>query len=327
MRKFKLALPSALPSEGDDAARSELIDQIVMGKLRVSAACARHGYSEEQVIDWLRSFRRATLAAFDEQLKQRLVAQGVPASAFGSAELAGTLSELSVADVLQMLDLTGKSAVLRVLHDRSPDKTAQDGGESRIWCVGGAIVDAESGRLRGEAAVYRILGLERGQFLAELRPSQRVRRVRASTSALLLEAARRKDESVALRQQLGDDRHHFELGPRVADAGGSPSEAEVSLLALFAPPCSLRDALEQSELGDFETLTLLCRLIAEGWLVDLGLPAGALSQAPASPMHSMVRWRAEAAQPAGLRWALEAIGTKVLLPAASWINSRLARDS
>jgi hypothetical protein len=41
----------------------------------------------------------------------------------------------------------------------------------------------------------------------------------------------------------------------------------------------------------------------------------------------MVRWRGEAAQPAGLRWALEAIGTKVLLPAASWINSRLARDS
>jgi hypothetical protein len=174
--------------------------------------------------------------------------------------------------------------------------------------------------LRGEAAVYRILGLERGQFLAELRPSQRVRRVRASTSALLLEAARRKDESVALRQQLGDERHHFELGPRVADAGGSPSEAEVSLLALFAPPCSLRDALEQSELGDFETLTLLCRLIAEGWLVDTGLPL----HSPSSPAQSMVRWRGEPAQPAGLRWALEAVGAKVLLPAASWINSRLA---
>jgi hypothetical protein len=311
MRKFKLALPSALPIEGDDAARSELIDQIVVGKLRVSAACARYGFSEELVLDWLRSFRRATLAAFDDQLKQRLVAQGMPASAFGSAELAGTLSELSVADVLQMLDLTGKSAVLRIAHD---------GGESRIWCAAGAIVDAESARLRGEAAVYRILGLERGQFLAELRPSQRVRRVRASTSALLLEAARRKDESVALRQQLGDERHHFELGPRVADAGGSPSEAEVSLLALFAPPCSLRDALEQSELGDFETLTLLCRLIAEGWLVDTGLPL----HSPSSPAQSMVRWRGEPAQPAGLRWALEAVGAKVLLPAASWINSRLA---
>ena len=311
MRKFKLALPSALPIEGDDAARSELIDQIVVGKLRVSAACVRFGFSEEQVLDWLRSFRRATLAAFDEQLRQRLVAQGMPASAFGSAEFAGTLSELSVADVLQMLDLTGKSAVLRI---------SQDGVESRIWCAGGAIVDAESGRLRGEAAVYRILGLERGQFLAELRPSQRVRRVRASTSALLLEAARRKDESVALRQQLGDERHHFELGPRVADAGGSPSEAEVALLALFAPPCSLRDALEQSELGDFESLTLLCRLIAEGWLVDTGLPL----HSPSSPAQSMVRWRREPAQPAGLRWALEAIGAKVLQPAASWINSRLA---
>ena len=51
MRKFKLALPSALPIEGDDAARSELIDQIVVGKLRVSAACVRFGFSEEQVLD------------------------------------------------------------------------------------------------------------------------------------------------------------------------------------------------------------------------------------------------------------------------------------
>src|SRR4051812_24657716 len=147
MRKFKLALPSALPIEGDDAARSELIDQVVMGKLRVSAACARYGFSEEQVLDGLRSFRRATLAAFDEQLKQRLVAQGMPASGFGSAELAGTLNELSVADVLQMLDLTRKSAVLRISHDRGAHDSSGNGGESRIWCVSGAIVDAESWRL------------------------------------------------------------------------------------------------------------------------------------------------------------------------------------
>lgn len=307
------APPADDPTEWGEAARSELIDQIVVGKLDVPAACSRHGLAEELLLDWLRAFRRATVLAFDERLRQRLIGQGVPVCAFGGAELSGELSELSVADVLQMIELTGKSAVVRVTHE---------GAESSIWCAAGAIADAVSGRLRGEAAVYRILSLERGHFVAELRTVDRARSVHASTPALLLEAARRKDESVALWQELGDERRCYELGPRVADAGGSPSEEEVQLLALFAPPCSLRDALEQSELGDFEALTLVRRLIAEGWLVDMGLaPAAAESSRP----HGIVRWRGEPeAQSAGLRWALEALGARMLLPAASWIGSRLA---
>jgi hypothetical protein len=313
-------MPSAQPdhpTRWGESARSELIDQIVAGRLGLSAACSRHGVAEELLLDWLRAFRRATVLAFDERLRQRLIGQGVPACAFGGAELSGTLSELSVADVVQMIELTGKSAVVRVTHA---------GAESSIWCEAGAIADAVSGPLRGEAAVYRILSLERGDFVAELRASERERSVHASTPALLLEAARRKDESVALWQELGDERHAYELGPRVAEAGGSPSEEEVQLLALFAPPCSLREAIEQSELGDFETLTLLRRLIAEGWLVDVGLSAMP-SERPSErgAPHSIVRWRGEAeAQPAGLRWALEAFGARMLSPAASWIGSRLA---
>jgi hypothetical protein len=309
-------MPSALPADPTqwgESARSELIEQIVVGKLDVAAACFRHDVAEELLLDWLRAFRRDTVLAFDERLRQRLIGQGVRASAFGGAELSGTLSELSVADVLQMIELTGKSAVLRVTHD---------GAESSIWCADGGIADAVSGRLQGEAAVYRILSLERGHFVAELRASERERRVHACTPALLLEAARRKDESVALWQELGDERRCYELGPRVAEAGGSPSDEEVQLLALFTPHCSLREALAQSELGDFETLTLLRRLIAEGWLVDMGLSAEASESAP---RQSIVRWRGEPApQPAGLRWALTAFGARMLSPAASWIGSRLA---
>jgi hypothetical protein len=185
-------------------------------------------------------------------------------------------------------------------------------------------VDAQSGRLRGEAAVYRILALDQGQILAELRPAERARSVHASIPRLLLEAARRKDESVALRHRLGDEHRYYELGPRVSEATSHPSEAEVALLALFAPACSPSAALERSGLGDFETLSILCRLIAEGWLVE-----ARHSEAPAeafSESLAVVPQRAETPTPApaSVRWVLNAVGTRVLLPAASWIGARLA---
>lgn len=231
------------------------------------------------------------------------------------AKLTGTLSDLSVADVVQMIELTGKSAVIRV---------TQDGAASSLWCSGGAIVDAHSGRLRGEAAVYRILALERGEILAELRAIERAHSVQASIPRLLLEAARRKDESVALRYRLGDESRCYEFGPRVSDATCHPSEAEVALLALFAPACSPKDAFERSTLGDFETLSMLCGLIAEGWLVRS--PDGEASVTTAAESLAVVARRAETPAPpqASVRWMLNAVGAHVILPAASWLGARLA---
>jgi transposase-like protein len=315
MRKFNLRASGASPTDWDEATRSELVGQIAAGALEVSAACARYGCAEELLLDWLRSFRRSQLAAFDQRLEQRLIGQGVPAAALASAELRGTLGDLSVADVVQMIELTGKSAVIRVTHDAA---------ESSLWCAAGAIVDAESGRLHGQAAVYRVLALEHGQILAELRPTERARSVHASIPRLLLEAARRKDESVALRQRLGDERQPYQLRARLSEPTRHPSEAEVTLLALFAPACSPREALERSALGDFETLTMLCRLIAEGRLVEAP-DSKAPAQMPTESLTVVARPAAiPTPPPASMRWVLNAVGTRVLLPAATWLGARLA---
>jgi len=313
MRKIEMRRFGGRPADWDDAKKSELIRRIVDGKLGVAAACRRHGLAQGLLLDWLRAFRRSTLLALDERLKQRLLAQGVPGESLGGAEISASLGELSVADVVQIIGLTDKSAVITLTHA---------GRESYLWCCSGALVDAESGRLRGEAAVYRILGLEQGQLLAELRPSERVRSVHASTPALLLEAARRKDESVALRQQLGDPERRYEVARR-ADL---PAASELPALQLFQPACSWREALERSELGDFETLSALCRLFAQEWLVPAAPlePAAGLQTSVIS--SSLAPWRAE--PPTSLRWALNAVGAHVLLPAASWLGAKLAaRDA
>ena len=163
------------PPGWDEARRSELLNQIVVGKLSIPAACQRYALGEGTLVEWLRAFRRATVLAFDARLKQRLIAQGASASDFGGAEFTGTLSELSLGDLVQLIELAGKSARISVTHD---------GSESRLWCAAGAIIDAESGRLRGEAAVFRMLGLEHGQIFAELRASERVGSAGASCAHL-----------------------------------------------------------------------------------------------------------------------------------------------
>ena len=315
MPKVESGASRTPPAAWDEARRSELLNQIVVGKLSISAACQRHALGEGVLLDWLRAFRRATVLAFDARLKQRLIEQGASASDFAGAEFSGALSELSVADLVQLIELAGKSARISVSHD---------GTESRLWCTAGAIIDAESGRLTGEAAVYRILALGQGRVFAELRASERERSVFTSTQGLLLEAARRNDESAQLREKLGDERRCFTLGARALAAADSCSEGCAETLGLFENACSLREALGRSELGDFETLSALCRLIEEGWLVDAGLPP-LVSEEPA-PGQALVPWRPEPST--RLRSALGAVGARVLLPAASWLGARLAaRDA
>lgn len=185
-----------------------------------------------------------------------------PADAARAAQFAGALDELSVADLIQILQLAAKSAAVVVTHD---------GGESRLWCSAGEIVDAESGRLHGEAAVYRILGFERGYMSADLRPAARPRRIFAGTQRLLLEAARRKDESVGLLQKLGElDRAYRLPDGHKADPLGLSAQ-QLGLLHSFIEPRSVGEVLESSELGDFETLMALASWLESGHLVDAGL--------------------------------------------------------
>lgn len=237
------------------ARRIELASQIASARLTVEEACARHGLDTELVQAWLHAFRRSVVSAFDARLKRTLAEQGANV-ALGAAEFAGTLEEISVIDWVQSVEVTRKSAVIIVTHE-----PIHNASESRIWCADGAIIDAESGRLRGEAALYRIVSFEHGRVLVEFGAAQRARTIAASTPSLLLEAAHRKDEAARLWGKLGDGRRAYRVSDRArSSTAPPPSSAERRLLGLFQQPISLLQVLEQSELGDVETLTLLAQL-------------------------------------------------------------------
>jgi hypothetical protein len=256
------ALELPRPAISDDTARGdararELVPQIVDGTLSVQAACERHHVRREDVQEGLGAFYRTARIAFDEQLRRNLIRQGATADALGGGEFRLSLADISIIDWIQAIQMFAKHAVITVLHDQT---------ESRLWCSNGAVIDAESGRLSGEAAVHRIVGLEQGHVITELRPVRRERTINNSTQLVLLEAARRKDEASLLRHRLGD------LSRRYKSAGVASSRslntAETAILRCFTGTRRLSRVLEVSELGEVETLAALESLLRAGFLVE-----------------------------------------------------------
>jgi hypothetical protein len=243
----------------DDAKKSALVAQIVSGKLSVKAACERHDLSPETIQDWVRVFRRTTLQAFDEHLRQTFLIQGADAAALGTAEYTGTLDDIPVSDLIQTFHMGGKGGVITV---------TRDGQHSQIWCDKGDIIDAESGPLRGQAAIYRILSFDRGQVLADFHAEPRERTIDLPGNVLLLEAARRHDECKRLFERLGGNRIIYRHG---VTSPSNPSHAERRVLELCDGVRSLGEVLDQSDIGDLETMSTLSRMVDRAQLVEDGV--------------------------------------------------------
>jgi len=254
--------------------------------------------------------------------------QAAPPQVAGGAQFSGTIAELSVADLIQILMLAGKDAVITI---------TRDGLISHVWCAAGAIVDAESGLLHGVAALYRILGFEHGSLLATLRHVPRERRIFVNTPRLLLESARHKDESDRLRAKLGGEQRGYRL------AGGEPEPAglsalELALLGSLAETRSVSQILASSAQGELETLTLLTHWLEAGMLADAGeqpvpaLTAGSAaasdaSQPSAAPQALVVRF--EPGLPSLLRrvtlsWQWGVLAAFVLIPSGYLLGSGVA---
>jgi hypothetical protein len=116
------------------------------------------------------------------KLKQLLEQRATKA---GPRGVSGSLSEMALPDIVQVLWHGRKSGSLKV-------RTKADVGE--IHFVEGNIFNALWGKLRGEEAFYAMLAINDGDFalVPNARPPTRV--IDHTPEALLLEAMRRMDE-------------------------------------------------------------------------------------------------------------------------------------
>jgi len=122
---------------------------------------------------------------FAAKLRQ-LIERRAASSGRQASGVTGSLTEMSLPDMIQILWHGRKTCALRI----------SDGGSSGEIDFGeGQVVDARWDALRGEAAFYKMLTLREGEFRLDptFKPTNRT--IEASPEALLLEGMRRLDEA------------------------------------------------------------------------------------------------------------------------------------
>jgi len=106
----------------------------------------------------------------------------------GGRGVSGSLAEMSLPDMVQILWHGRKTCALRI--------TAQS-SSGEIDFAEGQVVDARWDALRGEAAFYKMISLSAGDFRLDPTYKPTSRSIQASPEALLLEGMRRLDEASA----------------------------------------------------------------------------------------------------------------------------------
>jgi DNA-binding response OmpR family regulator len=194
---------------------------------------------------------------------QRKEREGI--SRTSKTRFAGSLADMGLVDLLQTIDVSRKSGVLRL-----------SAGNKRgaVFFNEGKVLDAELGTLTGELAIYRFLLWSEGEFELDFRDVRREDKLGVSTQGLLMEGMRRLDEWGRLQEQLPSmstvfDVNHDELVQRLAEI---PDEINI-VLRLFDGRRTLAEVLDEGTSDDLATLNAVNKLYFEGFLLAREQPA------------------------------------------------------
>ena len=126
---------------------------------------------------------------------------------------------------------------------------------ARVW-VREEIVDAELGPVSGDAALWRLMTWEAGEFRVDPADvARRERRIQGGTQAALVEAMRRVDELARIAQELPmDSRLSVDVAQLEAKLQHLPDEVN-AVLRHFDGARSLRATIDLSPVDDLAPAT------------------------------------------------------------------------
>lgn len=230
---------------------------MLAGGVDVDAAFDRCGSAPQELRSGVLECRRSALRALDEQLHRALRGRGHDPVQLCAPELRANLAHVAAYELLQIISLGRRDALLEVFRGEA---------SCRLWCSNGEVVDAVCGRLKGEAAAYRFLALAEGEVVVDFRAVQRPRQITRSTQALVMEALRRKDECARLEARLGGRERVYR------SVAGLPATTELSpleraLLLAFSRGARVAAVQDCSAVDDVSLLETLVRLVDRGWIV------------------------------------------------------------
>ena len=166
--------------------------------------------------------------------------------------LLGTLTEISLMDLLQILRMNRRSGLLEL---------EMDGRRGTLFISEGEILDAEVGRFRGEKAFFRTLEWEGGKFEFRPQPVSVRPLIKRPGENLILEGLRQLDEVNKLRAALAPPGTHLQLVRRFEGPPERLKPVTREILKLLEYFTSLDDILNQSTLLDLDLCTTIQALV------------------------------------------------------------------
>jgi Domain of unknown function (DUF4388)/FHA domain len=177
--------------------------------------------------------------------------------------IAGSVKEISLNDLLQLLTNTRKSGVLSVRNNRAT---------ARIYLLEGRIINVTldgSAVDNAERLLYRVLRWRTGLF--ELHPadprSATLEAITARTESLLLAAAQQHDEMLDLESVLPSLDAELEVPEALPGDLSALKESEVNALQLFIETPCFGSVVDRIADSDIEAYRLVAGLLRTGYLV------------------------------------------------------------
>ena len=180
--------------------------------------------------------------------------------------LQGSLNELPLPDVIQLVSVSGKTGAFEIQCDEA---------EGKIYLRDGQIVDALVGRLRGDSAVYEMAIWSQGNFSFNPGEESEQVTIHMSNASLMMEAARRLDEWRVLSRKIPslDLVPYFSSREQGADQV-TLSPQEWILVTRIDGELTIEEIADELKWAPFDVSKLLFGMITTG-LVGLGNPGDA----------------------------------------------------
>ncbi len=168
----------------------------------------------------------------------------------------GSLKELPLPDIIQLVSVSGKTGVFALR--RNGDSTGE------IYLRGGQIVHAHAGDLRGEEAMYELAIWPEGDFVFTPGTETELTTIQKSNTNLLMEAARRIDEWQILSKRIPSTRLVPVFTQRATTTSVSLTPQEWSLICKIDERRTIEEVAIGLDMSPFETCKLLYGLITSG---------------------------------------------------------------
>ncbi len=198
----------------------------------------------------------------EAMLAQRDRIDAVEREADAEQEVQGKLSQIPLTDLLQLFNMNQRTGTIEL------ERSENSGGEERGTLVlrEGNLIQATTGRVEGEKALFRLLAWSDGTFAFTPGRVTMAPRITTPTRALLMEAMRQIDEWDRVGESLPplSSRARLSVGQDELPNAVHPLTQE--LLGLLGQFEEIRELLDQSAFPDYQVLRTLQTLVDRGWV-------------------------------------------------------------